>query len=443
MNDINYPRVFLYHNDGGHIYRSNRVPTRKQEGKPSPFTILPLDDDGIVQLKSPINTRGDYIDALKSWKRVVIQDQTGKFLSCGTFIGPTASAFAWFKREKGISEQFELEYCSSMGTFSFKSYNGLYLHYTPQLGTVSFKTREAKESSWHIHPLDVVASDSEQILFVGVASKEKGFLLQRTAEGVANKEWDVGLDSILDNLMEHLIIQVDKEGGSCTFFQHPTTQHQWCVTRSNEHSLNIVVSSENFPHMFASECVEEVEDIFKQFNDEAKDERLKMNGINDKKDYFNKLLSASMFEYDDQYTRSSIAAVHREQRKAIEKMAENIRKMQENIASEEELQKVSDELLEFALQFKKQSSRLRLAMWKKAAIVGGVVLGGASGALAGFCIGGHGGAAVLGTEAAEVAAGAGIGIFLMMAGSTACTSRFWKRSFVSFGKKITLTRDCD
>jgi len=129
----------------------------------------------------------------------------------------------------------------------------------------------------------MIASDSEQILFVGVVSKEKGFLLQRTSEGVANKEWDVDLDLILDNLMEHLIIQVDKEGGSCTFFQHPITQHQWCVTRSNEHSLNIVVSSEKFPQLFASECVEEVEDIFKQFNDKAKDERLKMYGINDKK----------------------------------------------------------------------------------------------------------------------------------------------------------------
>ena len=39
-----FPKVFLYHTDGGHMQRSDIVPSHSHEGKPSPFTILPLED---------------------------------------------------------------------------------------------------------------------------------------------------------------------------------------------------------------------------------------------------------------------------------------------------------------------------------------------------------------------------------------------------------------
>jgi hypothetical protein len=434
----NYPRVFLYHLDGGHIFRSDYVPTRKLEGKPSPFTILPLDEnDEVVKLSSlikSITTRAEYIHTLMSWKKVAIQDEQGKFLKCGKYIPISQSAQAWYSEEIGESEKFDLEHCAMTGTFSFKSYNELYIHYNPQLGTVAFKTRESKEASWHVHPLNLVASDSEQLLFLGVVNKKNQFLIERTAEGVAN-EWKVDLDLVLQNLFNGLKVQ---PGGSCTMFQHIVTQHQWCVTRSGEDTLNIVVSSERYPKTFSSECVEELEEIYKQFNDKEKDDRLKSSNI-DKEDHFNKLLAGLMFDYDDQYSCSSFAAANDEIKKTMERMANNITKMQENIASTEDLLETTEELCEFASHFKKQSSILRTTMWRKTAILSGVLIGGTSGAIAGFLLGGPGAAAFLGLEAAEVAAGAGLGIFLGSSTAAACTSRFWKRKFVSFGKKMTLS----
>mmetsp|Transcript_19810 Transcript_19810/g.29405 ORF Transcript_19810/g.29405 Transcript_19810/m.29405 type:complete len:223 (-) Transcript_19810:1524-2192(-) len=218
-------------------------------------------------------------------------------------------------------------------------------------------------------------------------------------------------------------------------FQHPITQHQWCVTRSNESSLNIVISSENYPKAFAAECVEEVEIVHAQLKDVENGNRLQKNDIN-KEEHYDNLLAALMCAYNDQYTCSSFAAMDEEIKKTMDQMADNIAKMQENVESTTELEKTSNELQEAAKIFKKQSSELRLTMSKKAALVGGVVVGGAVGAFAGFLIGGPGAAAFLAVEAAEVAAGAGVGVLLGSAASMTCTSRFWRRTFVSFGKKI-------
>mmetsp|Transcript_19646 Transcript_19646/g.29410 ORF Transcript_19646/g.29410 Transcript_19646/m.29410 type:complete len:445 (-) Transcript_19646:141-1475(-) len=430
-----YPDLFLYHLDGGHIYRSNRIPTHKQEGLPSKFKILPLDEHNKIQeLPAPFSSRAAYIASLARWKKVVIQDEKGKFVQCGTFLTPTKSALAWYSCEIGDSnfEVFDLEYYPTTATFSFKSYNGLYLHYNDILGTVAFKTREGREASWHVHPLSLAASDSEQIMFVGVVNNDKEFLLQRTAEGVGN-DWKNDLDMVLKMLLEGLA------ANSCTMFQHPTTQHQWCVARSSDgERLNIVVSSELYPKMFASECVEDLELICEQFGDSEKDDELKKYGI-DKTEHYLKSLAALMYDYDDQYSYSVFASAHQDIQKAMDQMTDNITKMQENIASAEELKETTDELLEFASNFKKQSSELSHIMQRRTVVLSSALIGGASGAAAGFLIGGPGSAAVLAVEAAEVAVGLGLGIFLGTSTATACTSRFWKRSFISFGTKMTFS----
>lgn len=117
-------------------------------------------------------------------------------------------------------------------------------------------------------------------------------------------------------------------------------------------------------------------------------------------------------------------------------MAENIiTKMQENIVSAEELKETTDELLEFASKFKKQSSELKYSLWKKTAIVSGAVIGGISGATAGVLLGGPGVAAIFGLEAIEVCVGTGVGVLLGSTSALACSPHFWKRNFVSFGKQ--------
>ena len=157
---------------------------------------------------------------LSTWKRVAIQGEKGKYLQCGRFIcklGEDVHAQAWYNDKIGIQEEFELEYDSNKGTFSFKSYNGLYLHYSRKLGNVAFKARDAnKKACWHIHPLHLLASNSEHILFVGVVNKEKQFVIQRAAQGAAY-EWNVDLDIILDQLFDVLEM---KTGGSFEIFLH-------------------------------------------------------------------------------------------------------------------------------------------------------------------------------------------------------------------------------
>ncbi len=436
-----YPTSYLFHNNGGFIYRSNGVPTRRQEGKPSRFRIIPVikDNDGndqVVELSTEFSTQADYIRTLISWKQVVIQDEHGSFLHCGTYL-PSKSAQAWYAKEITPSTVLELKFCPNTSTFSFKSYNKLYLHYNSTLGTIAFKTRTPDEASWYIHTLNLAASYTEEILVVGVVNKQKEFILQRTADGIS-RDWRKGFEEIIDKMFDDLKVEEESEG-SGTMFQHPDTLHQWCVTRSVEESLNIVVSTEQFPKVFAAECSDDLENIFHQFQDEKKDERLNQAGIN-KSEHFTKLLTATMFDYNDQYTCSSFAAAHKEIQNSMEQMAQNIEKMQENIATTEQLKQTSDELLEFAAQFKKQSSTLKYIMWRKTAIISGVIVGGASGAVTGFFIGGPGGAAILGFEAAEVAAGLGIGMLLGRSAAVTCTSPFWKRTFVSVGKKISLKK---
>ena len=57
MNKI-YPKVFFYHLDGGHIYTGKSVPKHTYDGNPSPFMILPLDENyDVIDILSPINTR--------------------------------------------------------------------------------------------------------------------------------------------------------------------------------------------------------------------------------------------------------------------------------------------------------------------------------------------------------------------------------------------------
>lgn len=428
MNNDNYeyPKAYLYHFDGGHIHRSNVFPSLKKEGKPSAFTIIPLDQDGkAIECSSRINTRAEYIHSLMSWDKVAIQGEKGCFIDCGKKL-ITNTAQTYYGTDIGKSEQFELEHCSTSGTFSFKSYNGLYLDYsTFNTGKITCNKKQEKQTSWHVYPLGLSASDSEKILFVGVVNKDKKFLIERTAEGVAH-EWRVNLDSILRDLINGLSFN---SNGSSILFQHEKTHHKWCVTRSSENALNIVVSSEGYPAFLATECVEELEHVFDMFNDQDKDERLKSANVN-KEEHYEELLSALIYEYDDQYACSVFAAHNEKVRETLETMTENIAKMQENILTAEELEEKTNELLEFASTFKKQSSELKYSMWKKTAIFSGVVIGGTSGAVAGFLLGGPGGAVLLASETVEVVVGTGLGVFLGGTAARSCTSlHFWKRKF--------------
>ena len=419
--------------DGGFIIRSNGIPTLKKVGKPSPFRILPLNSqDEVMERSSIISSRVEYIKLLLTWERVVIQDEAGKYIKCGTLL-PSKSAQAWYSETIEENTVFDVEYNPTVGTFSFKSFNGLHLHYNKTLKTVAFKNEDSESASWHIHAFDT-ESDLEQILFLGVVNESKEFVLERTVEGVVD-EWKTDLDLILDQLFDNLNVE---DEGSCTMFQHPITKHQWCVTRTRENSLNIVVSSERYPHMLASECVEALGDLFEQYHDEAKNEDLRRKRI-EKEDFYKKSLAALLLDFTEQYLHSPFAVVNDEFMKAKEKMAENISKMQENIYMAEEMDEKSEELLQMAAEFKKQSSVLRDVMWKKTMVMTGVTIGATSGALAGWLVGGPGAAAVLGTQTFEILAGLGLGMYAGKAAVEHTSHKFWKRRFVGLGGKINLT----
>lgn len=69
-----------------------------------------------------------------------------------------------------------------------------------------------------------------------------------------------------------------------------------------------MVSSELYPATLATECVEEVGVIYESFISKDKDERLESTHNTNKEEHYGKLLSALMYDYDDQYACSSFVA---------------------------------------------------------------------------------------------------------------------------------------
>jgi hypothetical protein len=406
--------------------------------KPSRFKIIPLDAETgnkPMPLSAPIQTRSEYVSLLAAaamaGQKVAIQDECGTYLSCRTKFVPTNSAFAEYRKTIGEYERFQVEHCLAQGTYSFRSHNGLYLHFNKQMGTIAFQSRTMEEATWMVHPLGLGGAvgdrNGEHIVFCGVADKNGEFLIHRTTEGVG-PEWKTDLQQIIETIVQ------DLPDGSSSIFQHPVTNHQWCVAKYDAEKIAIVVSSEQFPQGLAVECHDDLTLLYKNSSDPKKLQRIEKQGL-DKDRIIGKELAGLMMEYDEQYylaTRNSkLSKVEQEMQELQNRMGETIQQLQSNVEDTELLVSKTNELLEMSKLFKKQTEKLPTG-WKRATILVGTGLGAGTGALAGWLIGGPGGAMVLSTQGMEIGAGAIAAGLLGGSVASTTTVSFWSRRFVRF-----------
>jgi hypothetical protein len=395
----------------------------------------------VVKLGSAISSRSEFINMLASvannndgifpTQRIAIQDDKGRYVSCRRK-APNGAALAEYRGSIGAFEQFYLEHNVAKGTFSFRSHNQLYLHYNKTLGTIAFKPKDMGWATWMVHPLGLTRHDnldSEHVIFVGVV-EEGGTTLtvQRTAEGVG-LDWKMDFDKIIQTILTDAV-----PVGGCSMFQHPFTNHQWCIAKYDDDTIGLVVTSEGFPQSLAVECHDDVTLWYKHSKDPKKLARIQDMGL-DLERIVGKELAGLMADYDEQYYASirntKLSKLEQDLLDLQNKMVQNIQDLQNNVDDVEALTTKAEDLLEQSRLFKKQTKKLPTS-WKHATILVGAGLGAGAGALAGWLIGGPGGALILATEGLEIATGAAA--VAVLGGSIGANTivSFWSRKFVKF-----------
>lgn len=408
---------------------------------PGRLKIIPLDEKGYpAHINAPIKSRTDFVTLLVSAsakkQKVGIRNEEGQYISCGRKfnLGFDDRALASYHAHLEQSEQFEVEHIIEKGTFSFKSYNGLRMHYNKNLGNyLSFNTKDKGDNaSWFVHPigLSVDSTADEYINFAGVVGKDNKFLFHRVAEGVG-QEWTTDFEVLVGYLIEDLQV------GDATIFQNPATNHLWCVVRNNDESLSIILTSQYYPKGLAVECNDALSLILENYQNETRDKELEKLGL-EKDQIVGKEMAGLMIDFNDQYIayiqkRSHLSVIESDINELQTKMGENIERIQANITDTRQLVEQSEELIELSKQFKRQTSKLPTSFWgRNAVIITATGVGGGAGALAGWLIGGPGGTACLAQGGARIALSAVAGAGFLAATTTQVKSSFWSRKFVKF-----------
>jgi len=396
-------------------------------------------------------------------------------------------------------ESFTLEYNQQTGGFSFTSYNGLQLHYDrTTCCSVCFKSKEKTKAEWLVHSFLLPDPYQEQVLFVGVlenttpelstespsnhgtgnpfASHEKignhNFIISRHADGSV-PAWNTqeSLYKVLDRMKSELrrkslspmtihsghneedqhvneaakgrlSEEEEQEYYSSvafsTIFHDLETNYKWFVTKSKEsEGLCIVITTENFPYQFGTQCVMELECFYSiTLKDDNFMKRIESSFTLRLEDVISTHLMSLIVGIDDDYAASNFGQKREELRQLHNVMAENISKLQENMETTEGLLARAIELEDAARLFHKKTQELPGTEWpkgRKVAVAAGTVAAGGVGAVIGWSIGGPAAAGYLSTEAAEIALGAGTGLLFGIVAGTICTSEFWKRDFISVG----------
>jgi len=453
------PKVYLKHYDGVHMKRNWLSPIVRHRGIPHRFRLVPVDKNGnLVSIHEPFTRKSEYLELLKkvSMKNIPVAIQhvekdNGKdsYLSCRTICHITGGALAEFRSTIGQYEIFQVEHCDETGAFSFQSHNGLYLHYNATLRTLAFKPEPSSVAKWMVHPLGLIASDAEEIIYVGVVNlstdsnnggQDAMTIMERTATGVLLDRQDHArvIDLLREVLFEGDSLRQGLSGGCSSCFKLPDTGHQWLVSVDDDLTAYIVITSSNFSQQFAVECVQDLAAIHDKYKDGHQDELLEQHKLNEK-NVKEKEMEALMDHYDYEHASSAFGKASEEVEKLKQRMADILANMQENIESEEKMLECANELEEMTKEFKKRTGQLKRCERRKIVLLtaaGGGVIGGGIG----FALGGPGVAALLASEMAEVGAGIGLGL---CGGWLYAEVRlkFWERNFVGLGRRLYRQND--
>ena len=409
----NLPSVHLRHHDSDMgIIRGKVNPKLRGQRIPSQFQIVPLlDKNGRLDPSIGIvHTRDELLRLLRTkWEYVAIRCEEGKFLSCrkATYL-PTVgwSSLTEYRNKIGEYEVFQVQYHPGSGCYSFISHNGLYMNANETMKTVAFRDAPrspgktiASHRSWSIYPLLSRSTDEERVVFVGVVDNEEGqFQMKLKAEGVNLSE-----DYLAD--MKDYFINTLKCGESTHIQGQSNGLYHNCV-RGEDGTAYIVIVSTLFSRALAAECVGDLADIFDKYRDNKEDAQLEQRGIK-KDEIIRKELEFLMWEFDELNERK----LQSELKPILEKMEENIERLLQNIDSLEHIEATSKEALELSKEFRKNTKKAKDRMMNTWAICTFGILGGISGGVGGFLLGGPTAAAIFAEQGVEITIFAVTGLF--------------------------------
>jgi len=455
------PEVYLHHCDGGHMERG-RLLGGKQGLVPACFNYCdevghrPDTTFAIVPVSLSETEREsrrnvtDYQDEeerqpfalhLAVYVAIGLKESNGdlKYLSCRRQFSVTSSALAEHRSTIGRFEVFEVSYSFRMGCYSFKSHNGLYLHYNSYFKTVAFKTVPEMKAQWKVHFAKRFTQAEENILCVAIVNLHTGDA-SRVPNTIAKS---VAEDAVFDTAhfdhVTRLLQELVSGPKKCTWFRLPDVQERWYVMTDSDCITYIVVTSEGYPGYLATECNEQVAALFHcRYKTSAKNEkeRYYVNGnlpSEVQQERLAKEVFATRVNFNEEAEQGEIGEEGLCEVK--QKMNENMDALLANIESADSLLAKVNELEDQTKVFRTKAKKLKRQMRNNYMIVPTLcaIAAGTLGGVGGWLAGGPAGAALLATQSTEIGFGIGAGAVVGFVGaSTYNVESFWSNSFVPF-----------
>lgn len=439
------PQVTLHHvDDVGHIQLGSLPsPVVQKSGKPDTFWMIPLSilDENNKAVSWRRLPNEDELSSLRYAGFVAIAFSRGcghlRYLSCRRKVPRLQSALAEFRDEIGLFEVYQVEYSFQSRAYSFKSHNGLYLHYNSLLKTVAFKPCCRNKAKWKVKDVRLQTvlhvreyQDNSCILYVGVLNLQNetgpSTILGESLldEGRFDREH---FEYVLDLLRQEGAISPEK----CTIFPLSDVRQQWIVKTNADRTTYVVVASLRFPCYLAVECSDDLATLFefkyKQFYTDGKSPSSK------EKERMAKEIYATHMEYQEEAEHGGDNELDADVESAKERMTQNIAGVLSNTETAEELYAKTSNLVEDAAIFKKRAKKLKNKQRNKLfAPALCAAIGGAVGGIGGWLVGGPAGAAYLGSQTAEIGVGVGAGIagYSILHSCGYGIRPFWSNTFV-------------
>jgi len=403
-------------------------------GDPDVLAAIPLDQN--IGHQSPIRTNDDFVEALNNCQYVAIKNiRSEQYLSCrrsditdllNVRNDRKVRFIAEYSETLGETEKFKLEQNSRTGGFRIKSCSNDYLLNRRKNGGFAFKGNKSKEEAeWVIlpHLQESFVISEERILFAGVIKADEEIAISHHVSSSTAWRTEESWNVLVNQLLEKMEID------SSTTFIETDTGHRWFATKPKDaEELYIVITSNEFSLHYGSLALMNLENWY----DRAKQNTTPMEGETTASEVKLPELETVLAGVEAEYHHSYIYELKDEVDQLSEKMLTILAEMQKNVEKTEDLARKTDEMVEQAKLFKKQTSQLPNG--RKAKIVATTAALGAIGATAGFLVGGPAGALFLETQAIEIIVGLFGGMSFGFVAGAVCTSKFWKRSFVSFGR---------
>lgn len=431
LEDGNIPRVHLQHGSGaGPLVNGFPYPKLAREGEsPDDFLLVPVKEMREVEGERDLDTIStismsseSYEDCLRRTNLVAIarvrQGRKGGlyYISCRRSVYGLGFSFLEYRKSLGRYEVFEKEYSEETDTFSFKSHNGLYLHFDERTSIAACLSSSNNVARWTVRQR--APGHIDYLGLVDLASSAPRVIAESASPKLNRDDFNYTVAKLQESQMH--------TPNQSTIFSLPDTRQRWVVQTDEDGITTIAIASLDYPLYMAVECCDYGASLL-EVRRKIFLENKKILGKSHSKTLNEKLLASRI--YFEEFPIHKLSAAERE---VAQQMQENIQGLINTKEIGEELLGKSNDLLEQAKIFKKQAHQLKSNAMNRSLWWGVGITAGAAGGLAGWLVGGPAGAAWLGCQTAEIGAGIACGV-----GAAAGASRFhpsnvtfWTRNFV-------------